>query len=163
MSWLLSASLCPLSSCRFWPYIYIHMDICINPLTEEIWIEIFGSPDLPISGSIFWRTGSPFTHVKSCLKWWGLPWKRVWYVWGLQWKLVVNFGSRDYYKSDLLRGLISLVGFFMWLRLVGSLKLQVSFAKDPYKRDDILQKYCKSDLLRLRDHWNSLNHSKAFL
>jgi len=27
-----------------------------------------------------------------------------------------------------------------WLRLVGSLKLQVSFAKEPCKRDDILQK-----------------------
>jgi len=27
-----------------------------------------------------------------------------------------------------------------WLRLVGSLKLLVSFAKEPYKRDDILQK-----------------------
>ena len=27
-----------------------------------------------------------------------------------------------------------------WLRQVGSLKLQVSFAKEPYKRDDILQK-----------------------
>jgi len=27
-----------------------------------------------------------------------------------------------------------------WLRLVGSLKLQVSFVKEPYTRDDILQK-----------------------
>ena len=27
-----------------------------------------------------------------------------------------------------------------WLRLVGSLKFQVTFAKEPYKRDDILQK-----------------------
>jgi len=27
-----------------------------------------------------------------------------------------------------------------WLRLIGSLKLQVSFEKEPYKRDDILQK-----------------------
>jgi len=27
-----------------------------------------------------------------------------------------------------------------WLPLVGSLKVQVSFAKEPYKRDDILQK-----------------------
>jgi len=27
-----------------------------------------------------------------------------------------------------------------WLRFVGSLKLKVFFAKDPYKRDDILQK-----------------------
>ena len=27
-----------------------------------------------------------------------------------------------------------------WLRLVGSIKLRVSFAKESYKRDDILQK-----------------------
>jgi len=27
-----------------------------------------------------------------------------------------------------------------WLRLAGSIKLYVSFAKEPYKRDDILQK-----------------------
>jgi len=27
-----------------------------------------------------------------------------------------------------------------WLWLIGSIKLEVSFAKDPYKRDDILQK-----------------------
>jgi len=27
-----------------------------------------------------------------------------------------------------------------WLWLVGSIKIQVSFAKEPYKRDDILQK-----------------------
>jgi len=27
-----------------------------------------------------------------------------------------------------------------WLRFVGSLKSEVSFAKEPYKRDDILQK-----------------------
>jgi len=25
-----------------------------------------------------------------------------------------------------------------WLQIVGSIKLQVSFAKEPYKRDDIL-------------------------
>jgi len=30
--------------------------------------------------------------------------------------------------------------FMGWLRLVASLKIQVSFAKGPYKRDDILQK-----------------------
>jgi len=27
-----------------------------------------------------------------------------------------------------------------WLRFVGSFKLQVSFAKEPYERDDILQR-----------------------
>jgi len=33
-----------------------------------------------------------------------------------------------------------LVGGMGWLELVGSIKLQVSFAKEPYKRDNILQK-----------------------
>jgi len=28
----------------------------------------------------------------------------------------------------------------LWLRLVGSLELQVSFAKEPHKRDYVLQK-----------------------
>ena len=37
----------------------------------------------------------------------------------------------------LHRGAISAMG---WLRLVGSIKLQVSFAKEPYKRDNILPK-----------------------
>ena len=32
------------------------------------------------------------------------------------------------------------LGDMGWLRLVGSLKLQVSSAKEPYKTDDILQK-----------------------
>ena len=37
---------------------------------------------------------------------------------------------------------MSFVTFVLWggLRWVGALKLQVSFAKEPYKRDDILQK-----------------------
>jgi len=34
----------------------------------------------------------------------------------------------------------SRVGPIGWLRLVGSLKTKVSFAKEPYKRDYILQK-----------------------
>ena len=34
----------------------------------------------------------------------------------------------------------SLIGTIGWLQLVGSLKLYVSFAKEPYKRDYILQK-----------------------
>ena len=35
--------------------------------------------------------------------------------------------------------LMTLASHMGWLRSVGSLKLQVSFAKEPYKRDDILQ------------------------
>jgi len=35
---------------------------------------------------------------------------------------------------------VSPLSFMGWLQLVGSIKLQVSFAKEPYKRDDILQK-----------------------
>jgi len=37
------------------------------------------------------------------MKIWGLAQKRVWYVRGLPWKHVANFGSRTYFKSDLLR------------------------------------------------------------
>jgi len=36
----------------------------------------------------------------------------------------------------------------VWLRLAGSIKLQFSFAKEPYKRDDILQK--RSMILSIR-------------
>ena len=56
-----------------------------------------------VSRPLFWMTGTPFTAEQICLKFWGLPWKRVWYVWGLLWNLVGNFGSRNYFKSDLLR------------------------------------------------------------
>jgi len=46
--------------------------------------------------------------------------------------------SRDFQMYfPLLSRIISDMG---WLRFIGSLKLSVSFAKEPYKRDDILQK-----------------------
>jgi len=50
---------------------------------------------------------------------------------------ICNYG---YYKfvAPNLHGTLALA--MGWLRLVGSLKLQVSFAKEPYKRDYILQK-----------------------
>jgi len=41
-----------------------------------------------------------------------------------------------------------------WLRLVGSLKLQVSFAKEPYKRDDILPKFIRMMYIHKEDTWN---------
>jgi len=37
-------------------------------------------------------------------------------------------------------GRVSTVLRMGWPWLVGSIKLQVSFAKEPYKRDDVLQK-----------------------
>jgi hypothetical protein len=39
---------------------------------------------------LFRVTGTPFTHVKTCLKFWGLPRKCVWYARGFLWKLVEN-------------------------------------------------------------------------
>ena len=42
--------------------------------------------------------------------------------------------------SSFSRQTVAALSSMRWLRLVGSLKLQVSFAKEPYKRDDILQK-----------------------
>jgi len=50
------------------------------------------------------------------------------YIWST---LIMSF-----VRSDSVR-IYSTMG---WLWLVGSLKLYVSFAKDPYKRDNILQK-----------------------
>ena len=49
----------------------------------------------------------------------------------------------SFYASNLLHAptiLSSHVDTMGWLRLVGSLKWYVSFAKEPYKRDDILQR-----------------------
>jgi len=48
-----------------------------------------------------------------------------------------------------------------WLRLVGSLKLHVSFAKEPYKRDDILRKrpmILRSLLIVATPYYNYMSH-----
>ena len=45
-----------------------------------------------------------------------------------------------YRKRHILASHLIEYGAMGWLRLVGSFKLQVSFAKEPYKRDYILQK-----------------------
>ena len=51
-----------------------------------------------------------------------------------------------------------------WLRLVGSLKLQVSFAKEPYKRDNILQKrpIIIRSLLMVANPYHSLARSGGY-
>jgi len=49
----------------------------------------------------------------------GNPRQRVWYIRGPPWKLVPNFGSRNYFKSDLLRAWHATCGFIialMWIR-----------------------------------------------
>jgi len=52
-----------------------------------------------------------------------------------------DFNSRDHHTSRLFGNEYVLRHVDMgWLRLVGSLKAQVSFAKESHKRDDILQK-----------------------
>ena len=48
--------------------------------------------------------------------------------------------TRHRIKQDNIRSDIIFECHMGWLWLVGSLKLQVSFAKEPYQRDDILQK-----------------------
>jgi len=90
----------------------IYMTWSLHKL-ESTWVGVYRSRrrsylkylDLQIlrfSPKIFWVPGTPFTHVKICLKIWGLPWKRVWSVRGFPWKHVWNFGSRNYFKSYLL-------------------------------------------------------------
>jgi len=52
-----------------------------------------------------------------------------------------------------------------WLRLVGSLKLYVSFAKEPYKRDYILQKrvIILRSLLIVATPYYSLSHLECHI
>jgi len=51
-----------------------------NPLTEEIRLKTLDLQIRRFSRQLFWVTGTPFTHVKTCLQISGLPRKRVWYV-----------------------------------------------------------------------------------
>jgi len=45
-----------------------------------------------------------------------------------------------YEKENYIRGKETYIHDMGWLWLVGSIKLEVSFAKEPYERDAILQK-----------------------
>jgi len=54
--------------------------------------------------------------------------------------MVANVHFHTLLHFEVLRGTGVCVCVMGCLRQVGSIKLQVSFAKDPYKRDNILQK-----------------------
>ena len=81
-------------------------------------------------------TGTPFTSVKTCLKFWGLPSKCVWYVRELPWKPVRDFQSRNYVKSDLLRP------WYLKLEIcdVDSVRIDI-WALDIYDIDSMNEKY----------------------
>ena len=72
------------------------------PLTEEIILKISGSADWTFFPSTLLSNGDSVCSRETCLKFLGLPRKRVWYVQGLLWKLIGNFGSRNYFRSDFL-------------------------------------------------------------
>ena len=59
-----------------------------------------------------------------------------WYLWHDSFAYVTGMSV----MSHILMDLCKVMSHMGWLRLVGSWKLQVSFTKEPYKRDDILQK-----------------------
>jgi len=56
-----------------------------------------------VSRPLLRTTGTPFTHVKTSVKFWGLPRKCVSHVRWLPWKLVGNSVGRNYFQSDVLR------------------------------------------------------------
>ena len=75
-----------------------------EPLTEEIRLERFRSRDLLESPIHLLRDGDSVYTTETLIEILGTPpWTRVWYVLGLPWKLVRYFGSRNDFKSDLLR------------------------------------------------------------
>jgi len=69
------------------------LTIYIHPLTEEIRLKIFGSP--------YFR--SSHAHETLLFEILVTPVKACWKVTGTHWKLIWNFGGRNYFKSDLLR------------------------------------------------------------
>jgi len=117
----------------------------------------------PLSWYIFWVTGTPFTHVKTRLKFWGLPWKVAWYVRGFPWKPVGNFCCRNDFKSDLLHPWFIRVTWRFhacnvtdshvrrdpfttgWRRRIISPKLQIIFHKRATKYRSLLQKMTYKD------------------
>jgi len=86
-----------------WWYHTLKTHSCVGRSRRRSGLKYLDFEIYRFSRCIFWVTGTLFTHVKTCSKFWGLPRKRVWYVWGLLWKLVGNFGSGDDTKYDLLR------------------------------------------------------------
>ena len=91
---------------------------------------------------IGWQ-GLPFTSVKPCLKFRGLPWNPVWKLRGQQRKLVWNFGSRKYFKSDLLRPWIKAYESFMndswamrWMAHVTNLRITTTGQLIPRPRTE---------------------------
>jgi len=53
--------------------------------------------------TLFEWQGLRLLTFETCLKLWGLPSKRVWYARGIQWEMVGDFGSHDYFKYYHLR------------------------------------------------------------
>ena len=76
--------------------------IAIRRSPRRSHLQYLDLQNLRFNRKLFWVTGTPFIHVKPCLKCWGLPRKRVWHVRGLLWKLVGHFGNRNALKADLL-------------------------------------------------------------
>jgi len=62
-------------------FVCVSLSVCVcvpvQPHTEEIRLKIFVSPDLSVFLIDLLSTGTPFTHVKICLKFWGLLRKSV--------------------------------------------------------------------------------------
>jgi len=75
----------------------------VYPLKEEIRLKIFGPRDFTILLLDPLSDGTPFKHLKICLKIWGLPWKMC-FIW--PWtpvKTCWKFWHHNCLKSDLLR------------------------------------------------------------
>jgi len=86
--------------CMFSSWIYIKYKYPSHGGDQSEHMCISRLEDFPVHS--FEYRGLPFTSVKTCLKFWGVPWKSVWKLQGLLWKLVWDFGSRTYLKSGLL-------------------------------------------------------------
>jgi len=99
--------------------------------------------------SVFLQNINPFSLVWKIYKTQAKPaaiQQRYSYGRNLYKSVVCGAGNFTKQKSELFENICKLYTTLIrpvamgWLRLVGSLKVKVSNAKEPYKRDDILQK-----------------------
>jgi len=102
-------------------------------------VRLFQMCDMPFYKKAY-RTSERVSHIWMCLV---THRKESWHAseWAANTRLKRHIAHlNESHASEWVLSLVLCLRAMGWLRLVGSLKLQVSLAKEPYKRDDILQK-----------------------
>jgi len=103
-----------------------HMVLCLYawcirvfthiPLTEEIKLQKIGFPDWTVFlSTLFQWRGLPFTPVKICLKFWGIPWKHASKLWGLSENLIEIWAVVIWSPISSARGIVARAAPYIYI------------------------------------------------